>query len=449
MSIRRSRAAEQIRRELTEILFERRDADLPSVYLDKVELAPDFSFARVLVQPADPSAQPKDDAELVRPLQKIEPALRGEIARRMQLRKVPHFVFTFDRGQRNARRIEELLDQAKKRSKWTGELIVLLLLGVAALRAADAPPKLERYEASATIMGSEFHLALYGKDLKLLGPVAYAAFDEARRVDDLISNYKPDSELSRLNDRAGAADVVVGDELFDLLARCFDYSRRSDGAFDPTVGKLMKIWGFYKGSGKLPGALALHNALEDVGYRRVTMNAVAHTIRFEVAGIEIDPGGFGKGYAVERVVTLLRKYKIPAAMVSAGSSSLYGLGAPPAEPRGWKALIRDPKDAAKTVATVFLKDQSLSTSGSYEKFFDVDGVTYSHIMDPRTGMPAKGTLAVSVVADSPFDSEVWTTALFVNGESWARKNAPQDLRILFCSEGRPCGWRSGEPAAAQ
>ncbi len=94
-----------MRRELSEVLFDRREEDLPSVYLERVEPSPDYSFARIIVQPADPSAQPEDDAELTRPLQKIEPSLRAEIGRRMRLRKIPHEVFTFDRGQRNAQRI--------------------------------------------------------------------------------------------------------------------------------------------------------------------------------------------------------------------------------------------------------------------------------------------------------------------------------------------------------
>ncbi len=436
MSIRLARAAEQMRRELTEILFDRHDPDLPAVYLDKVELAPDFSFARVLVQPADPSSQPENDADLTRPLQKIEPALRGEIARRMRLRRIPKLVFTFDRGQRNARRIEELLERAKKRSKWTGELILILALGLARAQAGD----LERYEASAQIMGSEFRIALYGDSLKRLGPVAYAAFDEARRVDALLSNYKPESELSRLNATASGVAVAVSPEFYDLLARTFDYSSRSDGAFDPTVGKLMKTWGFFKGSGRLPGRAALRRALDEVGYRRVKLDAAARTVRYERQGLELDPGGFGKGYAVERVVRLLEKYEIPAAMVSAGTSTLYGLGAPPNESRGWKAVIRDPNRADAPGETVYLRDQSLSTSGSYEKFFEVDGVSYSHIMDPRTGMPAQGTAAVSVVAASAFDSEVWTTALFVNGVSWASERAPDELGIYFCAQDRPCGW---------
>jgi thiamine biosynthesis lipoprotein len=136
------------------------------------------------------------------------------------------------------------------------------------------------------------------------------------------------------------------------------------------------------------------------------------------------------------MVDLLREYGVEAAMVSGGASTLYGIGAPPDEPQGWRADIRDPKDRDRVVETVYLRDESLSTSGSYEKFFTVDGVVYSHIMDPRTGMPAKGTLAVSVLAPSAFDTEVWSTALFVNGA----ERAPEGLRVFFCADGEPCAW---------
>lgn len=437
MSHRRDRAAEEIRRELSNLLFEGLpDGPAPSVFLDRVDIAPDLSTARVFVSPAIPD-QPYDEKELVKPLQQAEPWLRRKLFQRMRIRRVPRMKFMVDRGKQNSERINTLLDRIRKRG---GMGVVLFAVMLQPFLQAAAP--LERYEASATIMGSEFRVALYGAEKRHLASVANAALDEARRVDQLLSDYLPESELSQLNREAGSAEVETSSELFAVLERCLEYSSLSDGAFDPTVGRLMKTWGFYKGKGTLPWRLSIWWTLRSVGYSHLELDSDRQTVRFLRSGLELDPGGFGKGYAAERMVDLLREHDISSAMVSAGSSTLYGLGSPPDEPRGWKAEIRDPSGSDRVVATEYLRNASLSTSGSYEKFFTVDGVVYSHIMDPRTGMPAAGTLAVSVIAASAFDSEVWSTALFVNGKDWAvtPANTPEGLRVFFCAENEPCGW---------
>ncbi len=432
MSHRRDRAAEEIRRELSNLLFEGLPkGETPSVFLDRVEIAPDLSTARVFVSPSIPG-QPYVEKELVAPLQEAELYLRQQLFKRMRIRRVPRMKFCIDKGKEHAKRIEHLLDEVKKR----GGMGVLLfaLLWLPALQGAAQT--VERYETSATIMGSEFRVALYGPQRNKLAAVADLALEEARKADMLLSDYLEDSELSRVNREAGSGPVAVSAEFYQVLERCLEYSRLSDGAFDPTVGRLMKTWGFYKGKGALPNKLSIWWALRSVGYQHLSLDAGKRTVSFDVGGLQLDPGGFGKGYAVERMVEVLRARGVEAAMVSGGASTLYGIGAPPDEPQGWRADIRDPKDRDRVVETVYLRDESLSTSGSYEKFFTVDGVVYSHIMDPRTGMPAKDTLAVSVLAPSAFDTEVWSTALFVNGKSWA----PKGLRVFFCADGEPCGW---------
>lgn len=433
MSHRRDRAAEEIRRELSNLLFEGLPkGETPSVFLDRVEIAPDLSTARVFVSPSIPG-QPYVEKELVAPLQEAELWLRQQLFKRMRIRRVPRMKFCIDKGKEHAKRIEHLLDEVKKR----GGMGVLLfaLLWLPGLQGAEA----QRYETSATIMGSEFRVALYGTERNKLAAVAGLALEEARKADRLLSDYLENSELSRVNREAGSGSVVVSAEFFDVLGRCLDYSRLSEGAFDPTVGRLMKTWGFYKGKGALPNRFSIWWALRSVGYQHLSLDAGKRTVSFGV-GLLLDPGGFGKGYAVERMVDLLRAQGVDSAMVSAGASTLYGIGAPPDEPQGWRADIRDPKDRDRAVETVFLRDESLSTSGSYEKFFTVDGIVYSHIMDPRTGMPAKGTLAVSVLAPSAFDTEVWSTALFVNGKTWAADQAPKGLRVFFCAAGESCSW---------
>jgi FAD:protein FMN transferase len=235
--------------------------------------------------------------------------------------------------------------------------------------------------------------------------------------------------------------VEVPQELFDLLSACVEYSRKSEGSFDITVGPLMKVWGFYKGTGHLALRPEVKKALMLVGYKNLILDAKAHTVRFAKKGVEIDPGGIGKGYAVDRMVEILREKKIKIALVSASGSSIYAMGAPPGEP-GWKVSIRDPRDEFKTVQDVMLKDESLSTSGSYEKFFEADGKVYAHIMDPRTGFPAGGMLSVSIVTPRTIDSEAWCKPFFINGRAWASKHKPEGTRAYFCEDkaDQSCVW---------
>jgi len=298
-----------------------------------------------------------------------------------------------------------------------------------------------RLEASVDAMGSTYSLALYDEDRTRMETASEAAFEEVRRLDRMLSNYKPESEWSQVNRYAAERPVTVPQDLFDLLAACLRYSRESDGAFDISVGPLMKIWGFYKGTGHLPQNGEIERALNVVGYRNVVLDPAARTVRFKRKGVEIDPGGIGKGYAVDRMVEVLRKNNIKIGLISAAGSSIYALGAPPGE-KGWKIDIRDPKDEFKTVSEAVLKDESLSTSGSYEKFFEADGKIYSHLMDPRTGYPARGMLSVSVVAPRTLDSEAWTKPYFINGREWAAKHKREGIRAFFC-EDKPeqsCAW---------
>ncbi len=320
-------------------------------------------------------------------------------------------------------------------------MLVLFLLA-AAWGSLPARGELLRLEQSADAMGSTYSVAVYGEDRDQLEAAVQAAFDEVRRLDGLLSNYKPDSEWSEVNRTAADHPVKVSAELFHLLSECLDYSRRSEGAFDISVGPLMKVWGFYKGSGHLPHKAEIMAALTRVGYRHVHLDSASQTVRFDHAGVELDPGGIGKGYAVDRVVEILRQRGVQIALVAASGSSIYGLGSPPNEPRGWKINIRDPKIERKTVATVYLKDQSLSTSGSYEKFFRAEGKTWAHIMDPRTGYPAPGMLSVSVLAPRTLDSEAWAKPYFINGRQWASKHLQAGFRAFLCEDrtDQPCAW---------
>ena len=268
-------------------------------------------------------------------------------------------------------------------------------------------------------MACLYTIEAHGRDADLLPRIVEEAFDEVDRIDRLMSHYKADSALSRLNRDAARHPVTVEPELFDFIAEALRYNRESGGAFDVTVGPLMKAWGFFRGEGRVPSEDELRLAVGHVGGAHVKLNPIARTITFDHSGVELDLGGIAKGYAVDRVATLLRRRQIASALISAGGSSVYGLGAPPGRD-GWDVAIQDPIDPRKVALTVRLKDRALSVAGSSEKSFEAGGVTYSHIMDPRSGRPVQGVLTVAVLTDSATAGDALDDAFFVLGAEGSR-----------------------------
>src|SRR5262245_28422035 len=295
-----------------------------------------------------------------------------------------------------------------------------------------------RYEDSRVSMGCLYAVVVYGRDLVRLRQAAAAALDEVDRIDRLMSNYKNDSELSRVNREAAKAPVKVDPELFDFIAECLRYSRESEGAFDITVGPLMKAWGFFRGEGRMPSEAELAEARSRVGYRRVILNQKDGTIFFDRAGVELDLGGIAKGYAADRAVAVLKRYGVTSALLSAGGSTIYALGSPPGKP-AWEIEVQDPVERDKIATRVRLKDRALSVSGSYEKFFELNGARYSHVMDPRTGRPVQGVLSVAVITDDGTSGDALDNVFYVlgaeRGRAWLSKFPASEV-IFFLPDSR-------------
>jgi FAD:protein FMN transferase len=321
-----------------------------------------------------------------------------------------------------------------------GLALPLLLVPVNAAPARVAPAVC--HEESRVAMGCTATVRACGLDAAALPAIVGEALDEIDRIDRLMSHYRRDSPLSRLNRDAANGPVAVEPELLDFLAECLRWSRESDGAFDVTVGPLMKAWGFFRDEGRVPGEDELARALDAVGYRHVVLDRTAGTVRFDRPGLELDLGGIGKGYAVDRVVERLRRRGVTSALVNLGGSSVYGLGAPPGRD-AWEVGIQDPTDPAKIALTVTLRDRALSVSGGYERFFEKGGVTYSHIMDPRTGRPVQGVLSVAVLTDSATDGDALDDVLFVRGPDASRAflGRFRDSEALFFLPRRGRRWQ--------
>ena len=279
-------------------------------------------------------------------------------------------------------------------------------------------------------MGSTYSIVLYGEDPNEMQQAVDASFDEIERLESMLSHYRPDSEWSHVNRHAADGPVRISQELFDLLWQCLEYSRLSDGTFDITVGPLVKTWGFHRDAGTIPQPGAAAAAHAQVGYGLVHLDPACLAVQFEQPAVQLDPGGIGKGYAVDRVASFLRARGFTTALIAASRSTIYGMGAPPAEPRGWPVKVRHPARPAQVLAEVFLKDMSLSASGAGENSFAAEGRVYSHVIDPRSGQPADDIM-VAVLAPRAMDSEAWTKPCLLNGSSWRPSRATEDVRFFY------------------
>jgi len=299
-------------------------------------------------------------------------------------------------------------------------LSLVTALSVATAVGGQGAENTVRYEASHESMGTVFTVAVYGRERTFLSEVVEEVFEEVDRLDEQMSNYKPESELSTINRTAASRPVVVEPGLFHLLEISVRRSEETDGAFDITVGPLMKSWGFFRGRGRLPTRAEIGQVLKRVGYQHLKLDAERRTIRFDEGGVEIDLGGIAKGYAVDRAVEILRSNGITSALVSSGMSSIYALGSPPGA-HGWKITVRAPYDAHKAGDVLHLQNYSLSTSGSYEKFLKIGGKNYCHIMDPHTGWPVENMLSTAVLAPTGTDTDGRSAGFFVMGVERSRK----------------------------
>jgi FAD:protein FMN transferase len=288
------------------------------------------------------------------------------------------------------------------------------LLAGAMLLARSAPGQQEPqlFSIAHPAMGTTFTLYLYAPSKEAADADAAPVFDEIDRIEDLLSNYRETSELSRINREASQASVTTDPETFDFLSTSIAWSARSQGAFDITVGKLMEAWGFFHKQGRIPTNAELATLRQETGWQKVQLDPVARTVHFSSPGVTLDPGGIGKGFAVDKAVAILRAEHVGAAMLSAGSSTIYALGAPPGQP-GWKVVVPDPLDASRALSTVILRDTSLSSASCAEKHFILAGHLYCHIMDPAQLCPVEEMLQVTIVDPSATSSDALSNVLFV------------------------------------
>ena len=306
--------------------------------------------------------------------------------------------------------------------------LALFLMGLATCSGAFAEPLLRRtftHEA----MGTEFSLTLYSRpedkgtdEIRGIADEAFAVVDD---LENKISVWRLDSQVAYINKHAAREPTKAAPDVIDLILYCRKVYSQTDGAFDVTVGPLVKLWGFYRSQdesspqGPFPSDEALAETCAKVGMDKVAVDLDKGAVSFARDGMLLDFGGIGKGLALDRAAEVLKRHGVTTAALSAGTSSIVVLGTPPAA-AGWRVRVRDPYDDRASLDEVILRDEALSTSGSYEKFFELGGKKYGHIFDPRTGRPVEGMLSVTVIGRSGMETDALSTAFFVMGAEKTR-----------------------------
>jgi thiamine biosynthesis lipoprotein len=277
--------------------------------------------------------------------------------------------------------------------------------------AAGPPP--DRYEFHQTQMAVPFRIVLYAPSQNAAQGAADAAFQRIKQINDIMTDYDSDSELSRLSQSSGQGRAVpVSPDLWVVLERAQQLARRSKGAFDVTVGPYVNLWRYARRQGKLPDPARLARARLAVGYAKMQLDPGHHTVKLLAPDMRLDLGGIAKGYAVAQALITLGRCGAASALISGGGD--MAVSGPPPGKKGWRIEL-PPLDAtnAPPVRHLLLSNAGVSTSGDLFQRLDLNGQRYSHIIDPRTGMALTDHSLVTVIAPDDFAADGLTKVMSV------------------------------------
>jgi thiamine biosynthesis lipoprotein len=287
---------------------------------------------------------------------------------------------------------------------------LLLLLPPAAPPAASVPE--DRTQEYRYMMGTSISVEAFGGDEPTRRAAIAEAFDAVAEVDRLMSNYRDDSELTLINHRAALEAVRVSDPMLAVLRAAQEVSVRSAGAFDITVGPLVRLWGFHDRKPHVPSPAELDRVRPLIGNGRLVIDPVAHTVRFLRSGVELDLGGIAKGFAVELAAGALRGHGL-AGFIDAGGNQ-FMLGLPPGK-KAWGVGIKNPDSPKDLLGVLDVGEGSVSTSAQYANTLRAGPRQYGHILDPRTLQPSAGALSITVVSPDGTLADALSKAGFVLG----------------------------------
>lgn len=281
-------------------------------------------------------------------------------------------------------------------------------------RSLPEPQNLARYDFTSPHMGTLFKISLFASDKAQAKEAAEAAFKRIADLDNMLSDYQADSELMTLCDQPHGKPVAVSVELFSVLQKAQNISRRSDGAFDVTVGPYVRLWRFARKKKTLPTAEEIAKAGEAVGFRKLKLDARHRTVKLLVPGMRLDLGGIAKGYAADQALRVLKERGFRRSLVAASGD--LAAGDPPPGKAGWRVGITDIDVRNDEVGrTILLHNAGISTSGDTEQFVEIGGARYSHIVNPLTGLGLTNRIQASIVARSSTVTDGLATTVCVLG----------------------------------
>jgi|1185.fasta_scaffold16058_1 thiamine biosynthesis lipoprotein len=281
-------------------------------------------------------------------------------------------------------------------------------------------------------MACRFEVMLSSDDSRDMGG-ARAALDEADAIESLLTVFRDTSAVSDLNRRAAVEAVSVDDTLFALLARSAEIHAGTEGAFDVTEAPLSRCWAFLQREGRVPPDAAIAQARATVGMQHVRLDGARRRVRFTRPGVEVNFSAIGKGFALDRMRTILRESGARRALLSAGTSSVLAIGG---RGRGWPVDLR-PRLASRRVGRLWIRDGAVGTSGAGEQFVEVNGHRYGQVIDPRSGRPASGVLGASVITTDAASADALSTAFLIGGPQLAQRYCdahPETLAVLVLDE---------------
>ncbi|WP_181727987.1 FAD:protein FMN transferase [Elizabethkingia bruuniana] len=265
-----------------------------------------------------------------------------------------------------------------------------------------------------TLMGSRFQITLVDKDSISAERNIDKAIAEITRIENLISEWRPETQISQVNQNAGIKPIKVDKEVFDLTKKGLYFSKLTDGAFDISIVAMDKIWKFDDSMDELPSEQAIKESVRNVGYQNIILDSTNSTIFLKNPGMKIGFGSIGKGYAADKTRDLMKSMGIKAGIIDAsGDISTWGTQ-PDGKP--WAIGINNPFNDHKMAAILYFKENAVTTSGSYEKYAEIHGKRYSHIMNPKTGYPSTGLTSVTITGPNATMANGFSTSVMVLGE---------------------------------
>ncbi|MBN8566840.1 MAG: FAD:protein FMN transferase [Flavobacteriales bacterium] len=269
------------------------------------------------------------------------------------------------------------------------------------------------YTQKTKMLGSPFEMTVVAQDTVEGNYFIQKAIDEVKRIEHLISDWIPTTQISQVNQNAGITPIRVDQEIFQLIERAIKISKLTNGAFDISYASMDKIWKFDGSMKEMPTEEAIKNSVAKVGYPNIILNEKESTIFLKNKGMKLGLGGIGQGYIADKIKALLIESGCKSGIVNV-SGDIFAWGKQP-DGKPWTVAIVNPINKNKVFATFPLEDSAVETSGSYEKYVTFNGKRYSHIIDPRTGYPAAGIVSVSVFAKTTEVADALATGVFVLG----------------------------------